>query len=250
MPIVKILPDGKVRIVNTKSGEVKDVLPEELKNYAPRLVADYQALITAGEVSKAGEKPVTNDLLQLALQAQKVNEPGYDPTKIPQTPEQQQVAKEAFAIFDPMKKAYNLELPSGQRPVPEQQDLARGKEGQWKEIENIKAGFNIMFNKDTMNATQYKKMRTGMVSALKSFAGHAAGILTGEEIKMIQDLIPSFGDTDETAKANWQMIDDILTRKFGSAGQYNYLQPTKSPIAPALQQILSPKSKFTIEEVK
>lgn len=79
MPIVKILPDGKVRIVNNKSGEVKDVVPEDLSQYAPRLVGDYQTLITSGEVAGAGGVPETKDPVKLALQAQQVQAGTFEP---------------------------------------------------------------------------------------------------------------------------------------------------------------------------
>ena len=45
MPIARINPDGTVKIYNNNTGEVKDVRPEELPQYNPRLVGDYQKLL-------------------------------------------------------------------------------------------------------------------------------------------------------------------------------------------------------------
>jgi len=41
MPISKILDDGRVEIYNSKTGQVKQVTPEELPAYSPTLVGDY-----------------------------------------------------------------------------------------------------------------------------------------------------------------------------------------------------------------
>lgn len=44
MPISKINSDGTVKIYNSNTGEVKDVAPEDLASYNPKLVGDYQAM--------------------------------------------------------------------------------------------------------------------------------------------------------------------------------------------------------------
>lgn len=44
MPIKQINPDGSVKIYNTNTGEEKDVSPQDLGTYNPRLINDYQAI--------------------------------------------------------------------------------------------------------------------------------------------------------------------------------------------------------------
>ena len=41
MPLLKINADGTVKISNKKTGEVKDVKPEDLAKYSPKLVTKY-----------------------------------------------------------------------------------------------------------------------------------------------------------------------------------------------------------------
>lgn len=58
MPIARINPDGTVRIYNANTGEVKDVSPEELGQYNPKLVGDYYKLASEQEktTKEAGVK--------------------------------------------------------------------------------------------------------------------------------------------------------------------------------------------------
>src|SRR3990167_1975450 len=48
MPIARINPDGTVKIYNSKTGETKDVAPEELGRYNPKLVGEYYKLTGEG----------------------------------------------------------------------------------------------------------------------------------------------------------------------------------------------------------
>lgn len=45
MPIARINPDGTVKIYNSKTKEMKDVPPEQLGAYNPKLIADYEAMV-------------------------------------------------------------------------------------------------------------------------------------------------------------------------------------------------------------
>lgn len=45
MPIQQILPDGRVRIKNSTTGETKDVAPVELGKYNPALIDQYQSMV-------------------------------------------------------------------------------------------------------------------------------------------------------------------------------------------------------------
>lgn len=72
MPISKINPDGTVQIYNTKTGESKNVAPETLGNYNPKLVKDYEDMQAQSQLTQQGVLDVadiakTNP--QLALQA-------------------------------------------------------------------------------------------------------------------------------------------------------------------------------------
>ena len=46
MPISRINPDGTVKIYNSKTNEVKDVAPEELIKFNPKLANDYEVLLS------------------------------------------------------------------------------------------------------------------------------------------------------------------------------------------------------------
>lgn len=62
MPISQILPDGNVRIYNSKTGEVKDVAPNDLASYSPRLVGEYQELLAESEAGVSGTSEVATNL--------------------------------------------------------------------------------------------------------------------------------------------------------------------------------------------
>lgn len=80
MPISQILPDGKVRIYNKKTGETADVAPEQLGKYDPTLVGSYQNIITARDAVKSGQVK-TSDLpdAQKPLVGSALTAAGYSP---------------------------------------------------------------------------------------------------------------------------------------------------------------------------
>jgi len=57
---MQLLPDGKVRIQNTQTGEFKDVDPIELPKYNPGLVTEYQSL-KAKTTTAPVQQPIQSD---------------------------------------------------------------------------------------------------------------------------------------------------------------------------------------------
>lgn len=82
MPISQILSNGKVRIFNSKTGQTADVAPEELGNYSPALVGQYQQISATRDAIKSGQIK-TSDVpdAQKTTVASALSAAGYSPEK-------------------------------------------------------------------------------------------------------------------------------------------------------------------------
>lgn len=201
MPIVKILPDGKVRIVNSKSGEIKDVAPEELANYAPRLVSDYQTLITSGEVASAGGTPETGDPIKLALQAQQVQKGTFKPgDTAAQEKEQSKVAgiEQALTLL-----RQNLGETEVQGPL-------------------LGTGANLL-NKVSGGAVapqvaDYEALRKSLIGPLARSISGEVGVLTDKDIARAEGLLPKITDSKKLRENKIKNLERVIAQKKGTTG--------------------------------
>jgi len=71
MPIIRINPDGSVRIAKKSGSDVRDVKPEELPLYNPALISDYNKIIEEQTKLKSGiqnkNTPQGVDAISLAM---------------------------------------------------------------------------------------------------------------------------------------------------------------------------------------
>lgn len=58
MPIQTLLPDGNVRIFNSITGQTKDVKPDELATYNPKMIPEYQSLLKKQQEGQAQQELV------------------------------------------------------------------------------------------------------------------------------------------------------------------------------------------------
>lgn len=228
MPIVKILPDGKVRIANSKTGEVKDVAPEELQKYSPKLVVAYQTLLTSGEVAAAGAKPETSDPIKLALQAQQIASGEYQsPEAIAAAQKLQGEGVGVLGFLDQLKELYNQPNAEGVAPIQGKGNLSYGKENTPKFITDLMMKAKIQFNKASKDEENYKNFKEGFLASLKEATGDT-GVLTEPDYVRIAKTLPDFNAKDDVAQKAWETIDNILIAKFGRTGKYSYVSKDKT----------------------
>ena len=203
MPIVKILPDGKVRIVNTKSGEVKDVDPKDLTSYAPRLVDDYQKLLTAGEVSGSGipiKDVQTGDPVKLALQAQQAQSGQIAP------------------VVDDATKA---KMTSVQQAL----DILKPNLAQAEVTGPIMGNLALLANKVTGGGAapeiaDYEALRKSLIGPLARAISGEVGVLTDRDIARAEGLLPKISDAKKVRENKLKNLQDLINIKSGkqSAG--------------------------------
>ena len=61
---MRILPDGKVEIVNKRTGQTKVVKPDDLASYSPALLKDYNAYREEQKTLESGGKKTAEQLKQ------------------------------------------------------------------------------------------------------------------------------------------------------------------------------------------
>lgn len=105
MPISQILPNGRVRIYNNNTGETKDVKPEELGAYSPKLVGQYQTAIAQRDAIKEGQ--LTQDNIpqtDRTLTSSALAASGYTPQDKAKREAKGDTLKKAEAVIDVIGK--------------------------------------------------------------------------------------------------------------------------------------------------
>lgn len=226
MPIRQILPDGKVRIYNKKTGEEKDIAPEELGKYSPSMIGAYQKMIDQQALAKQGVLDV-GELAKTdptsAINITKQNGFTAPPSK------EDQARSGVLGVIDTLKESYNQPTAAGVRPNPGRTDdlSAAAEPGVGGRIQGFMMGAAASLNM-APDAKTYRRMKEGFVASLKEATGDT-GVLTDADAARIVAAMPEFGDTDETALKAWEAVDSILMSKYGKTGKYNYLDKTPAP---------------------
>lgn len=231
MPISQINPDGSVKIFNKKTGQVLDVRPEELPRYNPALVGEYQMKLqeqqeqqAAVDLVKQGVSSVSDLATSDPIAAQQAIKQGVTVPKSKDAQAQEGV----LGIIEEFKRLYNQPTATGKRPdTVRQEDLSFGREGQLSLIPKLAVNTRIAFNQ-APDAKTYGRLKKGFTASLKEITGDT-GILTDQDRKFIMEALPDFGDSDESARKNWESIDRFLQAKFGTTSATSYLEQPEKP---------------------
>lgn len=202
MPISKINEDGTVQIYNSKTGEIKDVRPEELATYNPAMVGEYL------KMTNKGTDPVSELARVKAEQELKAIESGE--TAEIGTSEQQFKTKAASRAIDELERVYgrgegaNVGTGEDLSLSPSASGLARGA----TKIKRALAGFLGFNNELTEDIQKFKSQRDIAVGILTQAMGSGTP-QEGEAKRLIQSM-PDISSTDEEAKAWFASVRSLI----------------------------------------
>lgn len=126
-----------------------------------------------------------------------------------------------IGTVDELKKTYNQPLPNGEVPDPSRGDLSYGKVGEPSTLASLGANFEILMGR-APDAKTYKRVKDAFTASLKELTGDT-GVLTDQDFQRLNNALPNFGDTDESASKAWSAFDNILQQKLGKTGKYSYI---------------------------
>jgi hypothetical protein len=158
VPISQILPDGKVRIYSNTTGQVLDVMPEELPKYNPKLVGEY--------LKKQDEQ-------KQVLSAQKMLESGQEPTAYPEGVRAQAQTK----LVQSGKTTGNTKAQKAKSDI----------------IDVAKQMQTVMANKGQYDEKGYKDAINSLASSLilkKKEAENLGAALSGNELAILSGQTP------------------------------------------------------------
>ena len=192
MPINKILDDGRVEIFNSKTGEIKQVSPEELSSYNPAMVEQYLKL--KEEVEDPSEKLAD---IEAEETLNRIDEGGYTPGLTTDERKKELAKKEAARLIDQLEDSYFGDLENTK------DDLSYGRGGGL--IASAKAALGV-----NPELRTYKALRKSVRPTLARAAGDV-GNLSEPEQKAAVKVLPTAFSTPEEAK----MAFETLRRKMG-----------------------------------
>ena len=199
MPIARINPDGTVKIFNSQTGETKDVKPEELAQYNPKMVGEYHAMAS----KQSSENPV--DQLANVKATQELQDMAAGKPQL-SAKEEEKVGK-----FEDVESNLNLLL----------ENLAevdsRGPVG---------GGLSTFMSKMSGGASNpdvadYEALRQSMIGPLARTISGEVGVLTDQDISRAEKLLPKISDDPRAAEkkvANLRKLIGNQTGKEAPAG--------------------------------
>lgn len=188
-------------------------------------------LAQQGNLPDATYQDLAKNSPQAALQ---IAQSGYKPAMSAADKKKDETSKGLLGLTDSLKQLYNEPMANGQRPnATSKESLAKGGTGFMAPLNGALFDFSQVMTNRNVNAKSYKRAKEGFTASLKQLTGDT-GVLTDQDFGRIAQSLPSFSDSDATAKGAWQTIDQILKSKLGSTGQYSYLDEAQaqSPQAP------------------
>src|SRR3990167_7427959 len=181
MPIARINPDGTVKIYNSKTGETKDVAPEELGRYNPKLVGEYYKLTGEG-VDPTEELKNTKAKKELeAIKSGTVTGVGGDEG----TATERALAKKAQVGLDALSR---IEASVGQDPNVIAKQRVPGQLGVRAYDADISSIIDVIGN-----------LRTGAT-------------ITPQQQKLYERMLPKIGDSPEESAGKIASIRAELQR--------------------------------------
>jgi len=200
MPINKILPDGRVEIYSSKTGEIKQVAPEELSSYSPKLVGQYLKLKEPDPVEELADVKAARELEQ--IKSGEAEELG--------TEEQQFKMKAASRAISELETVYGR---GSAENVGTKKDLSLspGPSGITRGITKAKraVGGFLGFGKElTQDIRKFKAQRDIAVGILTQAMG--SGTPQEAESRRLIQSMPSETSTDDEAKAWFSSVRNLI----------------------------------------
>src|SRR3990167_1330328 len=192
MPIQEILPDGKVRIYNKKTGEIKDVSPEELGSYNPALTIDYQNRLRYSEAASEG-----------LIDPKTALEKGVEPTKIVK-PKSAEKLKQESKMQDLSKSIDLLE-----KNLSETEARGRGKGDIMSLLSKVSGGAVAPEIGD------YEALRKSLIGPLARTISQEAGVLTDKDISRAEGLLPKITDSAQLTRNKIANLRTLIGERGG-----------------------------------
>lgn len=211
MPISRINPDGTVKIFNSNTGETRDVKPEELAQYNPKMVPQYQSMLQEHQAGQANEQA----MMQLGQKGM------IDPAEI--------------AKSDP-QIALKLAEQGGFKPKPSAEE--EKKLGKFKDIESnldvllenlnevdsrgpVGGGLSEFMAKMTKGASNadvsdYEALRKSMIGPLARAISGEVGVMTDQDISRAEGLLPKVSDDPRLAEKKVANLRKLIGNQTGN----------------------------------
>jgi hypothetical protein len=224
MPISKILPDGKVEIFNANTGEVRAVLPEELPQYNPKLVSQYQAMKQKQQASQANEQA----MMQLGQKGM------IDPAEIAKSDPQIALKLAEQGGFQPKPSAKEEEKVDKFKDVEKNLNLLIENLDQVKSRGPVGGGFSEFMSKMSGGASNpdvadYEALRQSMIGGLARTISGEVGVLTDSDIARAEKLLPKISDDPRVAEKKIENLKKLIGNQTGESAQT--APPQSNPVA-------------------
>lgn len=216
MPISKILPDGRVEVYNTKTGEVKQVTVQELRAISPNLVPQYEKFVQTQQIVNAGANVPADEVTRQVL-ASSIASGDVKPQLSADEQKKQDAKMNAARIIQQAEDLYYGKADTTS------DDLAYGRIGGLLQSVSGKLGYNP-------SLTTYENFLESIRPTLARAAGDV-GALSEQEQRAAIKILPKATSTKEEAARAFKEV----RRKFGILDT-----PTKT----------STGSKFKIEAIE
>lgn len=241
MPIAQINPNGTVKIFNKNTGEVRDVAPEELQNYNPALIGEYQAKLQEQQNVTSAAKAIQEGKVRIGdipaeqrlTVASEIDKAGG---VIPGTP----------SAADKKKKDSMTAVTNFINNLEKHYQAAGGAEVDVPIISRImgmgktvsgKLGFN-------QDATLYNNEKEGFTGTLKSLAGES-GPLTKDDWARLAKLLPGLGAQSREAKGAFNDLRSQIAAAYGGPAT----ETTIRPEAKGLGEVMVGNAKNVINDI-
>lgn len=226
-PSATVPPVGKPSTTPSLPSGVSDDLYQKSKLIQQMIVKDFQE--TGGKrqakiegVAKALGIPLQDEIRKMQMdEASTMADQNLEVDS--EKKKQSEKAKEITGFIDELKRLYNQPNAKGETPDSRDDNLSAGVLG------GIFKGAQSKLNLDA-NAKTYDRLKKGFVATLKDLSGDT-GVLTEQDAQRLLNLLPNFGDNEETARKNWESFDKILSSKLGEVGSFSYLSDGGEPQA-------------------
>lgn len=208
MPISQINPDGSVKIVNSLTGEVKDVKPDDLASYNPKLVSDYQ--------TKLKTQTETNAYTQSVMAG------SIKPESIPESQRGEVQVQLNEKKFDPKKQKADDAKKEILQSAQAVQAVINNKDRYTDDKEYQDA---LRFASSRLSAAQ------GFGEGGKTLSGSELGILSGSLINIEPQRKQNVIDrlTGYVPPATGKVLDDEETIKNKMENAISYIKTGKLP---------------------
>ena len=188
MPISRINPDGTVKIYNSNTGEIKDVKPEELSKFSPKLFGQYQTIKGASEGLATGMGNITSvseDFREPVRATISASSETGKTIKGEQSADEQKrdrAKADAERVFTQLEDKYFS--------ANDGKSLAKGRLGGIVANVEARAGANPDLN-------SYRQLRDSLRPTLARAAGDVGNLALPEQVNAVKEVPTEFNTTAE-----------------------------------------------------